>query len=302
MGNFRRILAAGIVCGLIFSCSGCGQKTSKADKTDITAQIVDEEVNDMSAGSAEPSAVSQRDIDKMILPIDAAICSEWERGLRHNDKSDEVIWSALMYIMWDYVKSADTQSDAVISISKEKLMDYAADLFYGLERLPQRIPETYQYQISYSENDNTYIITPSYRENTETKLGNFTENADGTYTGTADLYSTDTNELLATWEVILAPNPGYSTESSLSTKLSIKELNLQEVRQTEKTFAKSATFLGLTDSHTVEVQFVNGELAQFQFYDEDVAGKLSGLFEGNEFAFSYTMDRETGISEITQIY
>ena len=298
--NIRKFLSAGIICGLILSCSGCGTEKPSAD-SEITAEIVSQDNNTDTSGD-EPAVITKWDIDKMVLPIDAAICSEWERGLRHNDKSDEVIWSDLMFIMWDYVKSSDTQSDAVINISREKLLEYAADLFSGIERLPQKIPEAYQYQITYSQNDDTYIITPSYREETVTKLANFTENSDGTYTVRADLYNSDTNELLAAWEVLMELNPKYSPSSNLSTKLAIKELNLQEVYQSEKTFAKSATFRGLTDSHTVEVQFVNGEIAAFQFYDDQVAGKLSELYEGNEFSFSYTMDRETGVSEITEIY
>ena len=301
MGKFRRIPAAIVICGMILSCSGCTSKVPEK-KSDITAEIVGQKNTAAAENSDNSAEITQRDIEKMNLPIDAAICSEWERGLRHNSRSDEVIWSDLMYIMWDYVKSADTQSDAVISISREKLMDYAADLYYGIEGLPPKIPEAYLYQISCSQNDGAYIITPSYREETVTKLRDFTENDDGTYSVSADLYSKDTNELLATWDVLMELNPKYMPESSLSTKLAIKELNLQEVYQSEKTSAKSATFLGLTDSHTVEVQYVNGEIASFQFYSDDVAGKLSELYEGNDFSFSYTMDRETGISEITRIY
>lgn len=276
---------------MITAVSGCTLYISENNPTpsieeneSINAEILDE------------------DIDKLLIPIDAVICSIWERGYSYSSQSDEFIWSCIMYIMRDYAYSTEYSSEAMVSIDKEKLTSYAKTLIHGLESLPDNIPEIFSQQIHYSKEDNSYIISPSYREETMTKIHDFTENENETYSLKADLYTSDTEELLGTWEIQLAFNPDYSAENEFSSKLSIKDINLIEVYQTNNTFTKTASFLGLSDTHTAEVMYTNGEIASFQFYSDEVAGKLSEFFEGETFTFVYNQDRETGASEIIEIY
>lgn len=224
---------------------GCGKKEEIVQPTTdsiITSETVASEMNQSDSEeeltenmTEDPGAVMslENNLENMLMPMDALMMCIEENDYEYNVSDPTVFWASLYYTLGNYGTKRDlvTVGNSEMTVPRQVAQEYATALFADYEDLPE-IPENLRAAIHYDESSDAYIVSLGDRGMSQSKIVDYSDNGDGTYTVVARLCATNDDSTICEWNFTLVENPYADGIQNPLFRYSIK--NMQKVEEAQK--------------------------------------------------------------------
>ncbi len=224
---------------------GCGKKEEIVQPTTdsiITSETVASEMNQSDSEEEvtgimkeDPGAVMslENNLENMLMPMDALMMCMVENNYEYNVSDPTVFWASLYYMLGNYGTKRDlvTVGNSDMTVPRQVVQEYATALFADYEELPE-IPENLKAAIHYEEDSDSYIVSLGDRGMSQSKVVDYADNGDGTYTVVARLCGTDDDSTICEWNFTLVENSYADGIQNPLFLYSIK--NMQKIEEIQK--------------------------------------------------------------------
>lgn len=210
-----------VIIMLMLGCmlSGCGKKEEIVQPTTdsyITNETIASEMNQSDSKEELTEEITEDsgavimledNLENMLMPMDALMMCMEENDYEYNVSDPTVFWASLYYTLGNYGTERDlvTISSDEMEVPRQVAQEYAAALFADYDNLPE-IPENLRAAIHYDESADAYIVSLGDRGMSQSKVVEYSDNGDGTYTVLAKLYGIDDDTTICEWRFTLVEN------------------------------------------------------------------------------------------------
>lgn len=230
--KFAAIVATAVLsAALLCACSDKGENTDTEvvqEETEVAVEPT-EEVEVVEEVQEEPTEETPADegiavdengglvldekTESALQVMDSLMMCMFENDYAYEPENPEFFWSALFYEVGNYgylrEGSGMIESDGVEGIAKayyRVVQEYATGLFEDYSDLLE-IPEGTTMVYVNPEDSEQYCFLMGDRGLSAPRLTSWTDNGDGTYSATAEMYGVDDGEVIVTGEFTLIDNP-----------------------------------------------------------------------------------------------
>lgn len=191
--------------------------TEAAEKTaqEQAAELQEAEVESAQKKAAEAAGEFPMDEKQQsaLYVMDSLLMCMMENDSTYEPQNPEFFWSALFYEIGNYgylrEGTSTIESDGVEGVAKvyyRTAQEYASALFADYSDLLPLPDGMTSVQMNPQDNEQ-YLFQMGDRGISAARITAWTDNGDGTYQATAELYGTDDNSVLATGEFTLVDSP-----------------------------------------------------------------------------------------------
>lgn len=290
-----------LIAALLMSLTAC---TPKAEQTANAQNGVEQ------TQTKEKEGATQESIASMVEPADALVRCMLENNMEYAPKDPVFFWTALSYFIGAYgtdhtLAQVDDES---ITLPRKAVQEMAIALFADYDDLLE-LPEEVSARVTYDESLDAYRFGRGDIGLCEAKLTLLGEENGNVHAEVKLISTMEDKDTIGTWEITMTENtyadgienPKYLYSISDVVAVDVPEQNQTNETQPVEGTTVTATFGGLSDSHTAEMTLSDGSFGAFQFTDETVADQLANANAGDVLTFTYTQDSPDGVKMIVAI-
>ena len=212
----KKLIAMLLACSMLASLAACGSQTTPVDTSDTsdTSALSDEQ----SEKTAQPLCKgAPEDSGSMLSVVSALIMSMTENDLPYDPEDPAAFWTELAYLIGldgDQNPYARRSGAGKLVLPASEVQKYAAAMFAAYDR-KEDLPEMPRddMMLRYLEEKDKYVLQPGDFGTSETRITHCQDEGKGVYTLQADFVDAETDEVISTWEVVMAKDKEASADS-----------------------------------------------------------------------------------------